>query len=86
MADGMDKAFFLSNLEENLTYAYETLWHAAATMAGTRELEMGMVPLRAGGFALISKLNDQYQAWMISSTGELRALEGYNLVRICSFL
>lgn len=86
MADGMDKAFFLSTAEENAAFAYHTLWTAAVQHDGAAQVQLGVLPLRTGGFAIVSRQDTDYQAWMLSSTGELRPLEAHHVVRLIGYL
>jgi hypothetical protein len=86
MADGMDKAFFLSTDPENVAYAYDVLWEASTQHAGKQDLAVGVMPLRTGGFAFVSKQGTDYQAWMLASNGDLRPLENHHVVRIIAHL
>lgn len=87
MADGMDKAFYLSTTPENIAHAYQTLWALSEVeVSGAADRSMGVLPLRSGGFALVSKQDTTIQAWMLSAGGELRPLEGIHLVRLVSHL
>lgn len=82
----MDKAFFLSADADNVAYAYEVLWDAATTFAGAQGRDFGVVPLRTGGFALVSRDDAGATAWMLSASGELRPLQSHQLVRLVAHL
>lgn len=86
MADGMDKAFWLATQPENLAFAYETLWEAAVVHEGKQDRDLGIVPLRTGGFVLVSKQDSTQQAWLLAHSGDLRPLVGRQLLHLVAHL
>lgn len=86
MADGMDKAFFVSTSEENVELAVETIWEAATVMSGTAGLEVGVVPMEDGGFLLLARQPGECVYWRITPQAELRTVTPHGLVRYAKTL
>lgn len=82
----MDKAFFVSTSEENVELAVETLWEAAAVLAGTGGLEVGLVPLEDGGFLVLARQPGDCVYWRITPQSELRTVTPHSLVRYAKAL
>lgn len=81
MADGMDKAFFVSTSEENIELALDTLWTAATVFPGEGAVELGVVPLPSGSFLILARQPGECVYWRVTAEGELRLVPPQVLVR-----
>lgn len=81
MADGMDKAFFVSTSDENLELAIDTLWDAATVFPGEGPVELGVVPLEGGSFLVLARQPGDCVYWRVTPQAELRTVPPQHLVR-----